>query len=776
MARGKHSDIFGPVDTAFYYVDGPATPMNIGALTIFEGKILFDDFVHLVEIRIQQAPLYMQRVIQAPLHLGPPTWVLDPDFFVENHVFQTTLDAPGTDEQLRKLAGHLMSGMLDRSKPLWEAHLIEGLEGNRSAVFFKVHHCMVDGLAAVELFKLMLDPSPDMPPAPSKPPVRYHPPELPDWSGMIVNSVMRDVPHKLGVLQKMGSDMLFLGGVFADKDKRRKALVGVANLINDNIQPIKKLIINGKNTGKMTMAWSEFSLNEVHSIRAACKASVNDVMLTLLGMAVESYLDAHGDASGQQFLRALVPVNMRADEDRDAYGNRISVLPVDIPFGISDPLERLRAVSEYARMMKQSSLSTGLDMILSIPSLFPALTQPLVWETAPVAFSLLAHTWCTNVASPPIPLYLLGHQMLHSYGYFPLNPSMGLASVVVSYNQRITMTLVADGGIVPDVCELRDDLENAYIALRRSARVQPEVVPEKKVSEPVSKEVKVEAVKPVETAPVRTAVTRREQIAEPVSAAPSSEVRVEQVPAEPLAALADTAKTISDPVPPQPVVEPLSSEVHVETVKPVEVPAELPSLEVVKTISEPVCSEPIVETQSPPEVVIQRSTVQPVSNNGASVSAALPESVSAVVIEAEPAPDSEQPVKLFSEPWAEAMQTAINNSRTYYEASTTWVAGPLAFVMRAAPQYGYPLPTAVLLDLRKGRCREAHSVPLRQAYAEASFVIEGDYENWNRVLCGEAQPLMMLMRGKLHLSKGSMARLLPFTRSAQELVHCAQQV
>ncbi len=342
MSQRSSLKILGPVDTAFYYVDRPETPMNIGAVNIFDGKIEFDAFLKMVESRIYRAPLYQQRVVQAPLTLGQPSWVLDPAFDIRNHVFCAELPAPGSEEQLRELSGQLVSGMLDRSKPLWEIYLINGLEGGRSAMLFKVHHCMVDGLSAVELFTLLMDLTPEPPPL-EEPPI-YNPPDLPSQLELISRAIRSDLPHRWGVLRKLGSDVGRLGSVLIDTEKRRQTFVGVANLINDNLSRIKQLPINGQNTGRMTLGWAEFPLEEIHAIRTPHHASVNEVMLTVLGGALDRYLQKRVPRVDQRFLRAIVPVNMRQEEEKHDYGNRISVVTVDIPLGIRNPLERLHKV------------------------------------------------------------------------------------------------------------------------------------------------------------------------------------------------------------------------------------------------------------------------------------------------------------------------------------------------------------------------------------------------------------------------------------------------
>ena len=719
--------MLGPVDTAFLYLETPEAPMNIGAISVFEGDIPFESFVKLVDSRLHRTPLYRQRVIQPPLNLGPPVWLHDPDFFIENHIFRLRLEAPADDEQLRELAGHLISSMLDRRKPLWEVYLVEGLTGDRTAIIFKIHHCMVDGLAAVDLFTMLFDLTPETEPAPRKP--IYDPPNLPSRADLILETAIRDIPHKFNMLRKLGGDLSFMGNVLGDKEKRRKALIGMANIINDNITPIKKLAINGSNSGRQQVAWVEFSLAEVRAIKSGRGASVNDVMLSVLGAAIERYTRDYPTNASQNFVRVLVPVNMRLEKERNDHGNRISVLPVDVPFGKTSPLDRLEAVQQYTTMLKESSLSNSLDVMLTVPALAPAITQPLVWRTAPLAFSLLAHTWCTNVAGPQIPVYVLGHQMLHSYGFFPLNPSMGLACVVMSYNQRITMTLIADSAIVPDVSEIAEHLQSAYLALRRAAKVQ-EIEPialTPSRAEPHTQ--------PAASAPAQVTHSNNNHRDEPVAEAVRqtvTETAAEAVASEQAATDEDTVA--SAPVPDADAADTIDEE---------------PTAEVTAQPVDEIADEPEPEPTPDPE----------------------PEPESAPI---EDKPQG-KPV-LFSEAWAQAYAEALNNSQDYYRASTKWTAGPLTFIMRASPKHGIRTDSAVFLDLYRGKCREAKAMPPGPATQQASFVIEGDYEVWMKVLSGQAQPLPMIVRGKLRLKKGSMTKLLPFTQSSQELIRCAQAI
>ncbi|NUQ04397.1 MAG: dUTP diphosphatase [Anaerolineae bacterium] len=460
-----YSDILGSVDSAFYYVERSETPMNIGALTIFDGSLDLDEFIRFIESRIPLCPRYAERIVQAPLNLGAPTWIRDPNFYVSDHIRRVELESPEDLGALRRLAGRLAAEPLDRGRPLWEIILIDGLPG-QTAMLFKVHHCMVDGLAAVDLFNFLLDVAPRQVPQDRR--FINSAPALPNPFSLLSDSLTRDLTHQVRLLRKVGTEAVKVFGSLTRDQERLNMLVAAAHLISNNVKPIQKLPINGKNTGEQRLVWAEFALDDIHAIRAKRKASVNEVMLTIMARAVEHYVNDHG-GTRQAFLRALVPVNVRTAEEKGDYGNRISVLPIDLPFNVPDPLEHLAAVMKYSKVMKDSGLAYSMDLMLTLPSLLPAVMHKPIWGLAPVAFSLLAHTWCTNVAAPPIPVYLLGHELKQVYGFFPLNPSMGLASVIVSYNGHITLTMVADEGILVDADVLGVYAQSVFGELCRAA-------------------------------------------------------------------------------------------------------------------------------------------------------------------------------------------------------------------------------------------------------------------------------------------------------------------
>jgi putative sterol carrier protein len=264
---------------------------------------------------------------------------------------------------------------------------------------------------------------------------------------------------------------------------------------------------------------------------------------------------------------------------------------------------------------------------------------------------------------------------------------MGLACVVFSYNGCITMTLIADAGIVPDVADLARHLEESYAILRKAAKVDPlgtPPAPEKKAEQPESSAQPAKAMDAGYPSPALSSSTTREQKLHPND---------------------------------KPDVEPAATP--------------LPSVD-----------------------AVANSTVPAVyySSNGTGR------------------------LKLFSEEWASAYREAINQNQAYRSASRGWEAGAVAFILRAAPERGYPNAAAVLLDLHRGECRAAHSRSYRQAITESAFALEGNYDTWLKLLRGEASPVAMLMSGSLKLRKGSLTRLAPYAESAQELLNSAQLV
>jgi diacylglycerol O-acyltransferase len=677
MTKDRHLKPLGPVDAAFWYLDTDTTPMNIGSILIFEGKVDVEKVMALVDARLHEAPIYHQKVIALPNNMSEPFWVFDDSFFIENHFHHLHLSPDGSYESLRQLAGKIISTRLDRNKPLWNIYIIEGLDDGNTAVMLKVHHAMVDGVSAVDLLSLMLEPTDDIPEIPPKP--LYDPPRTPTEGELWEHTMRQGVPYRMNMFKKWGESILELGTHLLDREQRKRTLIGMLSYIHDHLTKIESLPINGNNTGTIEIAWKTFDLKAIKRIGKVHRVSINDVMTTILGSAIAQYIEAIDADTSQPFVRLTVPVNLRdRDVDETDIGNRISFIPIEVPLNGMTPLERLEHVKRYSSVMKESELAQHMDLVLTLPAFAPSFTQPMIWGIAPKIFSALSHLWCTNVPGPQLPLYLLGHRMVEASGFFPLNPSMGMASVILSYNGMISISIIADKGIVPDVKPFKNYLQASFDHL-------------------------------IETLPDMPSYDIPADL-------PTTKHRNGKTPA------ADTSVSDAD-----------DEQTHtIEDVR---------------------------------EVVVQTNTNTDSANKQTSKSAmkvTKPQEVTNVV-----------EARLMSQAWAEKLQSAINNSTSYQKASTNWTAGQLAFIMKANPKKGYQKDEVVLLDLHKGICRSANNVARTQAESQATFVLEASYDDWMNILEKRAQPLPMIMRGKLKLAKGSLRQLMPFTKSSQELVKCA---
>jgi WS/DGAT/MGAT family acyltransferase len=477
MAKSKLADTLTPLDAAFLNFERPNANMNIGGLAIYEGQLSMEALIELLEAKIHLAPRYQQRLVIDPLHLGQPRWAFDPAFDVSNHVFRIALDPQRSEEELVDVAGHLASMPLSRAKPMWEFHVIEGLQGNRTGLFFRVHHCMVDGASAADLLNVLLDISPRPGTLPAR--VDYNPPALPGRSRRMYDVLQGGVAHSITTLKGVRQDVALFKGMLGDRQKRRQILGGLATLISDNLVPIKRFPFNRSASGNRQLVWAEFSLAEVRAIRASCGGSVNDVMLAVVGAAVARYLDLQEDETKEDILRVMVPVSMRVAAEKSSLGNRVSLILVDVPLWLADPVARLHAVTAATAAMKQSEFSKGMDTITNMTALIPpplqVLAGTLTGMFGPLALRAIIpfHMVCTNVPGPQIPLYLMGHKMIMNYGFVPIGYHMGVNCVIFSYNQQISVTLTVDPAVVPDAGRFKELLEESFLALRHAANVKP---------------------------------------------------------------------------------------------------------------------------------------------------------------------------------------------------------------------------------------------------------------------------------------------------------------
>jgi WS/DGAT/MGAT family acyltransferase len=468
MVQRNLSRRFSSQDAAFFYSDTDEAPLNVGFVGIFEGAIPFGRFIESVASKLHLVPRYWQRVVSPPFNIGRPTWEYDPNFDIRRHIHRLRIEPPGTDSQLADLAAGLYAGRLDRGKPLWEVYMVEGLEGNRTGMIAKTHHCLVDGVSGIELLTVTLDVSQDPPPSPP-PHEPYEPPPIPDGSTLFFDAIWDNVTEGLGRwanFQKALVD-LAMGG---DTNSARNVAQALAVAIPYFAVPTAPAPFDGTFSGGRKLACTEVSFPEVRAIRKACGGTVNDIVLAMLGGALGRYQEMHDEPTQGRAMRVLTPVNVRREDERGALGNHIAMLLVEVPVGMSDPVERLRTITERTERLKRAHVADGIESVANLLLSMPAPLGAMLGAAGPPP-NTVANIICTNVPGPMIPLYTVGHRMLSGYPMPPPLWGMGINCGVMSYNDKLYFGLVADAQAAPDVERLKEFLDQSYVELKVAAGV-----------------------------------------------------------------------------------------------------------------------------------------------------------------------------------------------------------------------------------------------------------------------------------------------------------------
>jgi len=457
------------MDASFLYFERKEAPLHIGGIHVFEGELPYEVFVEHIQARMHLLPRYQQKIIPAPFGVGHPTWERDPDFEVRKHILKATVDAPGDLDQLRRLTGRLQSSMLSRDKPLWEMYVVSGMSGNRSALITKVHHAMVDGVSGVDLLKIVLDMSPN--PAPPPPPEKAVSHPRTDMTTNFIEGLLGSAEESMKSWNDFQKGLLNLTQTLL-KEPSRPFSQSLGSLFPAMAAPVSLLPFNRANSGEQHLGWNEFSFAEARAIRAAIGGTVNDVMLTVLSGAMARYVELHGQKTSGRNLRVMVPVSMRQVEQRGALGNLVSVLPIEIPLDLPDPLERYSHLTKKTGTLKGARVAEGINVLTALMGTVPASMQALMGSLASTPVPPF-NTVCTNVPGPQIPLYALGRKMIASYPYVPVGFMLGVSCAIFSYNQMLYFGVTADVNAMPDVDKFQELLNEAFVELREAAGVAP---------------------------------------------------------------------------------------------------------------------------------------------------------------------------------------------------------------------------------------------------------------------------------------------------------------
>lgn len=478
------------LDASFLYLETGNTPMHIGSLSIYDqstapgGRVTFKEILRFFDERLHKARAFRQRVVRVPLSLDHPFWIEDPDFDLEFHVRHIALPKPGDWRQLCIQTARLHARPLDLRKPLWEAYVIEGLDNvvgvpeGSFALVTKIHHAAIDGISGAAMSAAIHDLSPDA--EVEGPETPWQPERLPTGLELLGQSAMHSVsaPLRFGrLLYRSAPSLARVVGGLASGQLRIPTRV-------------PRTRFNGTVSAHRVFDGRAFDLNEIKAIKNSQPGTtVNDVVVSVCGGALRKYLEAKNELP-EESLVAMAPMSVRPDDKRSSAGNLVTAMSLPIRSDLADPLERLLAVSAESTQAKKLAYTMGPNLAADAAEFLPSTVSGLIarsYANSGLAdrISPVVNTVITNIPGVNVPLYSMGSRMVATFGLGPVVHGLGLFQPVVSYNNVITISAIADRDMMPDPSFYCKCLEAAYRELKlatieRPVSSQPDAGPKRK--------------------------------------------------------------------------------------------------------------------------------------------------------------------------------------------------------------------------------------------------------------------------------------------------------
>jgi diacylglycerol O-acyltransferase len=429
---------------------------------VFEGPAPDpEDVQRMIRARLHMVPRFRQKLASVPWGLGRPVWVDDAHFNLEYHVRHTALPPPGDAAGLKRLVARTMSQQLDRSKPLWELWLVEGIAPNRFALISKTHHCVIDGVAGADLMSVLLDFGPEPPPIRAEP---WQPAPEPTQEELIIDALaerLTSPAELIRTVQTAAMDPQNVVNRVLESAKAVGAFIGnsfaaPSSTLNQPVGPHRRF--------ETVLV----ELDAFKRIKNAFGGTVNDVVLAVVAGGLRRLFEARREPVDGVALRAMIPVSVRADRERGALGNRLAALWTTLPIAESDPVTRLQDVQRVMEDVKASDQAVGAQVLTTLSEYAPPtiLAQAARLIARQRAFNLVV----TNVPGPQFPLYCLGREMKEVYPLVPLSDNTTLAVALFSYNGSVGFGLVGDYDRAPDIGVLAEGIEKSLAELVAAVR------------------------------------------------------------------------------------------------------------------------------------------------------------------------------------------------------------------------------------------------------------------------------------------------------------------
>jgi diacylglycerol O-acyltransferase len=458
-----HLDRLSSTDVSFLANESSSSHMHVGAILIFEGPApSYEDLVEHVRSRSHLVPRFRQKLAYPPAQTGRPFWIDDPNLNLEYHIRHSALPAPGSEEQLRRTAARVFSQQLDRSKPLWELWLVQGLTRNRFALLTKTHHAVVDGVSGVDIATVLFDLNPV--PEPPEPDDSWAPQPEPSPVSLLAKGAQDALEAPIRAARRLERAVQHPERA---AQQVRDAVEAVSEVGWNFANPAPKVPLNVEIGSHRRFEWIRSDLDHFKRVKNALGGTVNDVVLAVVAGALREWLRGRGIRTEGLELRAQVPVSIRAEGEHGELGNRLAVMRAPLPVYAGDPVRRLQLVTEAMRGLKQSKQALGAEVISRFNDFAP---PTLLAQAVRINFSTrLFNLTVTNVPGPQVPLYILGRELedIFPIGFLP--PNQALFVAIMSYNGGVNFGLLADYDSMDDVDVLAQGIERAIAELMDAA-------------------------------------------------------------------------------------------------------------------------------------------------------------------------------------------------------------------------------------------------------------------------------------------------------------------
>jgi WS/DGAT/MGAT family acyltransferase len=463
-----------PLDSAFILLENPGTSMNIGAVVELEARSedpaeRFEDLKSVIAARIHEIPVLTQRVVRAPFDMTWPILVEDDRFDLDRHVVRVALPAPGTDDQLDVFVSEFLSRSLSPQRPLWQLLIIEGLEDGRAVLVVKMHHALADGVSFAETIANIFDISPEVRPPAERTDTDDEEPTVTTSLGLLSQGIARLKQHPQLILENLaswGSRLYEIVRAFASV----VAVRGRRHPTPDqpSIFEARRTSLNGAAGIEKTFLRTRVPLADVKRAAKARGVSVTDFVMATTSGALSRLIDERGETLKKD-LFAFVPINVRAEGDTADLGNQISGMLVELHTDISDPEERVRAISHDSSKTVDEQRAHRARIFQDVPRVLgPTLLSfggKLVSAFGLFDHLPMANVMISSVPGPPIPLWLSGRRVTSAAPYGPLVGSISLNITVLGFGENLEFGVLGCAERMSDLDRLRDLILEEAMAL-----------------------------------------------------------------------------------------------------------------------------------------------------------------------------------------------------------------------------------------------------------------------------------------------------------------------